>query len=69
MAKMLNVTADQINPDDTFARYGLDSSCAAILATDLTTALGREVPITLFYDYPSPHDLAGYLAKQSKKDA
>jgi acyl-CoA synthetase (AMP-forming)/AMP-acid ligase II/acyl carrier protein len=69
MAKLLNITADQINPDDTFARYGLDSSCAAILATDLTTALGREVPITLFYDYPSPHDLAGYLAKQSKKDA
>jgi acyl-CoA synthetase (AMP-forming)/AMP-acid ligase II/acyl carrier protein len=69
MAKLLNVTADEINPDDTFARYGLDSSSAAVLAANLTTALGRDVPITLFYDYPSPRDIAGHLAKQLMKDA
>jgi acyl carrier protein len=69
MAVLLKVTADEINPADTFARYGLDSIGAASLAADLTTKLGRDVSITLFYDYPSARDLARQLAEQSKKNA
>ena len=52
----------EIDPADAFARYGLDSAGAAQLAATLQEVLGRELPATLFYDYPSPRDLAKYLS-------
>ena len=69
MAALLNVAIEEIDPADTFARYGLDSVGAASLAADLTTKLGWDVSITLFYDFPSAHDLAQHLADKLKKDA
>lgn len=62
VAAALKVSSDQIDPAEPFARYGLDSVGAVGLAGDLETALGRELPGTLFYDYPSARDLSRHLA-------
>ncbi len=65
LASALNVSADDIDPAETFARYGLDSAGAVGLAASLETALGRGLPATLFYDYPSARDLSLHLAFQA----
>jgi acyl-CoA synthetase (AMP-forming)/AMP-acid ligase II/acyl carrier protein len=62
VAAALNVSSDEIDPAEPFARYGLDSVGAVGLAGDLEAALGRELPGTLFYDYPSARDLSRHLA-------
>jgi len=62
VATALNVSTDEIDPAEPFARYGLDSAGAAGLAAALEAALGRELPATLFYDYPSARDLSRHLA-------
>jgi acyl-CoA synthetase (AMP-forming)/AMP-acid ligase II/acyl carrier protein len=62
LAATLNVSTDEIDPAEPFARYGLDSVGAVGLAGDLENALRRELPGTLFYDYPSARDLSRHLA-------
>jgi acyl-CoA synthetase (AMP-forming)/AMP-acid ligase II/acyl carrier protein len=64
LAAALNVHPDEIDPAEPFARYGLDSVGASELAATLEKDLGRELPGTLFYDYPSARDLAEHLASQ-----
>jgi acyl-CoA synthetase (AMP-forming)/AMP-acid ligase II/acyl carrier protein len=62
LASALRLSPDEIDPGETFARYGLDSAGAMEIAGALERELGRELPGTLFYDYPSPRDLAAHLA-------
>jgi acyl-CoA synthetase (AMP-forming)/AMP-acid ligase II/acyl carrier protein len=62
LAGALHVSPDEIDPAEPFARYGLDSAGAVELAGALENELGRELPGTLFYDYPSARDLARHLA-------
>jgi acyl carrier protein len=62
LAGVLHVPPEEIDPAEPFARYGLDSAGAVELATALERELGRELPGTLFYDYPSARDLARHLA-------
>lgn len=62
LANALHISPDEIDPGETFARYGLDSAGAMEIAGALEKELGRDFPGTLFYDYPSPRDLAAHLA-------
>ena len=43
--------------DDSFMDAGMDSSAGEILRRELTSALGRPLPATLFFDHPTPRDL------------
>lgn len=63
LAELLEIQADKVDVEATFARYGLDSSAAVVLAGDLETWLGKEIEPTILYDYPTIADLAQYLAK------
>lgn len=62
VAAAVGVPPGEIEPAEPFARYGLDSAGAVELAGTLSDLLGRELSGTLFYDYPSPHELALHLA-------
>ncbi|QSJ17773.1 acyl carrier protein [Nostoc sp. UHCC 0702] len=63
LADLLEIQPDKVDVETTFARYGLDSSTAVVLAGDLETWLGKEIEPTILYDYPTIADLAQYLTK------
>ena len=59
----LELDRGEIDVNEPFDRYGLDSSEAVTLISDLEDWLGRELPANLVYEYPSIADLAQYLAR------
>ena len=61
LAAAMGVKPAEIDPDEPFARYGLDSVKAASFAGELATLIGREVPLMLFWDYPSITAMSRHL--------
>jgi acyl transferase domain-containing protein/acyl-CoA synthetase (AMP-forming)/AMP-acid ligase II/acyl carrier protein len=59
----LGVPALQIDPELGFAQLGLDSQGAVELTASLSALLGREVPPTAVYDYPTPVALVRALTE------
>jgi acyl carrier protein len=57
----LGVPADEVDPDEAFAAFGLDSMRAVGLAGELETLLGRRLPPTLLWDFPTIRRLAAHL--------
>ena len=62
LAEALNVPADQIDVDEPFSRFGLDSPSAIALSAELEDWLGVLLSPTLPYDYPTIRKLSVYLA-------
>ncbi len=65
IAERLRINQRDIDIRAPLAYYGMDSVQAVSLSADLETLLGREVPPTLAYDYPTIDALARYLAGES----
>lgn len=61
MSQYLGVSADEIDVQASFARYGLDSAVAVSLTGELAEWLGREFEPTLFWEYPCVQALARHL--------
>ncbi|WP_404785483.1 AMP-binding protein [Altericista sp. CCNU0014] len=61
LALYLKISPEEIDLSEPFSHYGLDSSIAASLATELSNWLGRELDPTLFWEYPSIEALAQHL--------
>src|SRR6185436_7667777 len=59
---LLGLPAGEIDPREPLAAYGLGSLHAATLAGDLARWLGRPLPPTLVYDFPTLESLAAHLA-------
>jgi acyl-CoA synthetase (AMP-forming)/AMP-acid ligase II/acyl carrier protein len=66
LAGAVGVAPAEIDPTEPFARYGLDSVKAASIASDIAAHLGREIPLMLFWDYPSITALARHLSKPAE---
>ncbi len=62
MASLLGESTARIDPDMPFAHYGIGSLQAVSIASDLGQWLGRELPATLAWDYPSLRALSAYLS-------
>ncbi|MDB5100229.1 MAG: putative phosphopantetheine-binding protein [Cyanobacteria bacterium RYN_339] len=62
IGRELGVPADEVDPDESFAAFGLDSLRAVGLAGELETLLGQRLPPTLLWDYPTITRLAAHLA-------
>ncbi|MGH9141316.1 MAG: acyl carrier protein [Vicinamibacterales bacterium] len=62
LARRIEVDPDTIDPRQPFERYGLDSLNALRLAVELEARIGRHIPTTALWDYPSIESLAKYLA-------
>ena len=64
LARILRVGSNAIDTKAKFNRLGLDSAMMVYLLMDLEEKLGLELSPDSFYDYPTVHDLSGYLAEQ-----
>ncbi|WP_199743879.1 non-ribosomal peptide synthetase [Verrucosispora sp. FIM060022] len=63
LAEPLHRPADQITDDDSFLALGLDSLAAVDLVKRLEDELGRQLPVTLFFEYTTIATLAAALAE------
>jgi acyl carrier protein len=68
LAERLGLEALEIDVEEDFANYGLNSIEAINLSGDLETMLGRRLPPTLLWDYPNICTLAEYLADNHTLD-
>ncbi len=62
LAQLLEVVPTTIDVHTAFANYGLASFEAVNLSGELESWLGRPLPETLFYDYPTIELLSHYLS-------
>ncbi|MEU5551418.1 amino acid adenylation domain-containing protein [Micromonospora sp. NPDC047793] len=61
LAEPLHRRPDEIADDTSFLALGLDSLAAVDLVKRLEEELGRELPVTLFFEYTTVADLAAHL--------
>ena len=61
LAKLLGIDEGEVDPAFAFTHYGLDSSAAVGLSTDLGDLLGAELDLSLVYDYPTIQAVTEYL--------
>ncbi|MGB3535371.1 MAG: acyl carrier protein [Microcoleaceae cyanobacterium] len=69
IAERLGLEPDEIDIDEDFADYGLNSIEAVNLSGDLENILGRRLPPTILWDYPNIHELSQYLVQLSVTDS
>ncbi|NEO94729.1 MAG: AMP-binding protein, partial [Moorea sp. SIO3G5] len=69
LAHHLNVLPDEIDVNESFADYGLDSSVAVSTTGDLAEWLGYELEPTLFWEYPNIKAIALYLAEEPQSNS
>jgi len=62
IAERLHVPPEEIDPREPLASYGLSSTEGVALSGDLEEWLGRDLPATLVWDYPTIERLARHLA-------
>ncbi len=65
IAEATGLSPSQIGIDTTFADFGLDSRTAVSMSTDLERLLGRELPPTLIWDYPTINEVSRHLIELS----
>jgi len=63
IGEALGVAGDTLDPCEPFTSYGLDSIAAFTLTVELAEWLDRDLPATLFWEYSTIAELAGYLAE------
>lgn len=63
LARLLSMDEAQVDPAFPFTHYGLDSSAAVGLSTDLGDLLGTELDLALVYDYPTIQAVTDYLVE------
>lgn len=61
----LRLAPTAIQPDKSFAEYGLDSVTAVELAMDLEAWLHYPLEATIVWNFPTPETLAGHLANEA----
>lgn len=61
--RVLGATGDEIDPATPLTELGLDSLMAVEMRNRVATALGRTLPATLLFNYPSLDELSGFLIR------
>ena len=64
LAAELGRDPSDIDVQQPFAQYGVDSVLAVTLVADLEDAMGRELNPTLLFDFPTIEAIAQHLAGQ-----
>jgi len=69
IAQKLGIAAEEIDPRDTLARYGVDSALAAELIDELERWLNLRLDTTISYDHPTIVSLSRALASMASRGA
>ncbi len=64
LALSLKISPDEIDIQEPFTAFGLDSSVAVSMTGELAQWTGCELELTVFWDYPNIKTLAQHLAAQ-----
>ena len=62
----LEVNGESLDPTAPVTSYGLDSMASFTLTLELAEFLERDLPASLFWEYPSIAELAQELGKQER---
>jgi acyl-CoA synthetase (AMP-forming)/AMP-acid ligase II/acyl carrier protein len=65
LAEVLHLDPDEVDPEASFAHYGLDSSVAMELTGELEIWLERQLEPTLFWEYTNIASLIEYLSREA----
>jgi acyl carrier protein len=68
IADATGMPAHDIDVETTFADFGLDSRTAVSMSTELEKLLGRELPPTLIWDYPTIKEVTQNLCPSIAKN-
>lgn len=52
-AVLADMSSEEMDVDRPFVDYNLDSAVAVTVSRELAAWVGRELPITLFWEYPT----------------
>ncbi len=66
LSEALGVTPAEVDVHESLDNYGMGSIQAVSFAGDLEEWLGRDLPATLLWDYPTLAALAAHLAEDSR---
>ena len=69
VASTLEIPAFEIDVRASFERYGMDSSAAVHIVSELEKWLGRRLQTNLVYQYPSISALAWFIASTESEPA
>jgi acyl carrier protein len=61
IAERLGIEADEVDPDQPFATFGIGSRDSITLVGELEDWLGRELKVTMLFDFPTVRSLAAAL--------
>ncbi len=65
LARELGIPAAEIADDEPMTRLGLGSAEAVVISGELEEWLGRDLPPTLLWDYPTIRELAAHLGSET----
>ena len=63
LARTFKTPVDRIRPHAKFARLGMDSAASVFFLVELEEWLGIELPTETVFAYPTPAELARYVAE------
>jgi acyl carrier protein len=66
LAKTFKTPIDRILPHAKFARLGMDSAASVFFLLELEEWLGLELRTELVFEYPTPAELARYVAEHHR---
>jgi 8-amino-7-oxononanoate synthase len=69
LAELMRVSPDEVDVQEPFANFGLNSIDAVSLSGDLEDYLNRPLPATLLWDFPTIETLSSHLSAEAAGDA
>lgn len=69
VASRLGVPASEINREQFFDEFGLDSTEALVLAGELEAWIGMEMPTTALWYHPTIRDLAAFITSEADRES
>src|SRR5262249_61547269 len=64
LARTFKTPVDRIRPQAKFARLGMDSAASVFFLVELEEWLGVELPTEIVFAYPTPAEIARYVAER-----